>query len=40
MKPNLLILFCWLACAYAYAQGPAQVKPDTALLACQFVAYA
>lgn len=32
MKPNLLILLCWLACAHAFAQGPAQVKPDTALL--------
>lgn len=32
MKLNLLILFCWLACAHAYAQAPSRVKPDTALL--------
>lgn len=32
MKLNLLILFCWLACAHVYAQVPARLKPDTALL--------
>jgi pimeloyl-ACP methyl ester carboxylesterase len=32
MKLNLLILFCWLACAQAYAQESSRVKPDTALL--------
>lgn len=32
MKLNFLIFFCWLACAQAFGQASARVKPDTALL--------